>query len=180
MLPEEWTLEYVAFGLLVLYLAPWILSEVREHENRGAILALTLATGWTGIGWLGALWWAGAPARADARRAPPALHVIAAPVAARTPGAGRSRRVRLAAAAVVLAAAGWLWLRPAVDGDMRREVVSAAGLELRDAPDAARPAVARLPAGCVVVRLEQRGAWRRLWRTADCPGASGRSSGWSR
>jgi hypothetical protein len=168
--------EYALFNLVVLYFLPWIVSEVREHESRSAILALNLTTGWTGIGWLGALIWAGAPAQGSGRFARPSLRVVADPKPGR---AGRGRRVMVAALGVLGLAAGWQLLRPVIDTEMRRQVVTAAGLELREAPDAARPVVARLPAGCVVAQLERRGEWRRVWRTADCPGAEGRAAGWT-
>jgi hypothetical protein len=50
--------ELIPFFLLVFTIAPWILATARDHEHHGAILALTLLFGWTGIGWLAALAWA--------------------------------------------------------------------------------------------------------------------------
>jgi CHASE2 domain-containing sensor protein len=39
------------------YLAPAIIAAVRKHPNTGAILAVTLLLGWTGIGWIVAFIW---------------------------------------------------------------------------------------------------------------------------
>ncbi len=50
--------EFALVALLVVYLVPWIFAVAREHERHAAILAATLLTGWTGVGWLAALWWA--------------------------------------------------------------------------------------------------------------------------
>ena len=51
-----------AFGLIpvsiVLYVIPSIVAFRRRHPNRYAIMAINLALGGTGIGWIGALVWA--------------------------------------------------------------------------------------------------------------------------
>lgn len=44
------------FGL-ALYFVPSIIALHRNHHNQGAIFALNLVAGWTGIGWLVALVW---------------------------------------------------------------------------------------------------------------------------
>jgi hypothetical protein len=41
-----------------LYLAPVWIALGRRHPRRWAIVLLTLATGWTGVGWIAALVWA--------------------------------------------------------------------------------------------------------------------------
>ena len=173
-----------AFTLAFLvYLAPWIVSEWRQRDDSGAILTLNLVTGWTLIGWLGALWWAGRdalPARAP-RRAPLELVRPHPPEDARRAGGGR-RGVALAASALALAglaAAGAWATREAPEMETGR--VAVADLALRAAPDATAAVVGRLPRGCVTVVTERRGDWRRLWRTAACAGApQGRASGWVR
>jgi hypothetical protein len=47
--------------LFVAYLAPFVVAARRDHERLGAILAVNLLLGWTGIGWLLALRWARHP-----------------------------------------------------------------------------------------------------------------------
>jgi hypothetical protein len=56
-------MELVLCLLFALYLAPFVVAARREHERLGAVLALNLLVGWTGIGWLLVLRWArrGAP-----------------------------------------------------------------------------------------------------------------------
>jgi hypothetical protein len=44
--------------LVVLYLIPAIVAQFREKRNAGAILALNILLGWTGLGWALALIWA--------------------------------------------------------------------------------------------------------------------------
>ncbi|MDJ0850832.1 MAG: superinfection immunity protein [Myxococcota bacterium] len=51
-------MEYVLFALFLLYLLPWILAEARGHERATVVLLVNLAVGWTGVGWIAALWWA--------------------------------------------------------------------------------------------------------------------------
>lgn len=43
---------------LAIYIVPSVVAFRRQHPNRFAILAVNLALGGTGIGWLGALVWA--------------------------------------------------------------------------------------------------------------------------
>lgn len=45
-------------ALVALYAAPGIVATTRHHRQAPAIWALTVLTGWTGIGWIGALVWA--------------------------------------------------------------------------------------------------------------------------
>jgi len=56
--------EVVLCLLCAVYLAPFIVAARREHERLGAVLALNLLVGWTGIGWLLALRWARRPPKA--------------------------------------------------------------------------------------------------------------------
>jgi len=42
----------------LIYFLPWIVAIVRSQRNRAAIAVLNLLTGWTIIGWVGALVWA--------------------------------------------------------------------------------------------------------------------------
>jgi hypothetical protein len=48
--------------LFVLYLWPFAVAARHEHERLGAILAVNLLIGWTGIGWWLVLRWARRPA----------------------------------------------------------------------------------------------------------------------
>lgn len=48
--------------LFVGYLWPFAVAARHEHERLGAVLALNLLAGWTGIGWWLALRWARRPA----------------------------------------------------------------------------------------------------------------------
>ena len=43
--------------MLVVYMIPTIVAHVRQHANFGAILALNLLLGWTGLFWVGAFVW---------------------------------------------------------------------------------------------------------------------------
>ena len=45
-------------ALLCLYLIPWFVAAQRENPRWPWILALNLTLGWTGVGWLAALYWA--------------------------------------------------------------------------------------------------------------------------
>lgn len=47
-------------GLLAIavYMAPWLVSWVRDTEHKKAIFWFTLLTGWTTIGWLCCFIWA--------------------------------------------------------------------------------------------------------------------------
>lgn len=50
---------WIGIGILLLiYLLPSIVAASRKHNNEGAIVALNLLLGWTGLGWIGALIWA--------------------------------------------------------------------------------------------------------------------------
>lgn len=44
-------MEFLAFALFLVYLAPWIVAEARGHPRPSGVLVLTLLAGWTGIGW---------------------------------------------------------------------------------------------------------------------------------
>ena len=50
--------------LCAVYLTPFIVAARMEHARIGGVLALNLALGWTGIGWIAALWWALRPCAA--------------------------------------------------------------------------------------------------------------------
>jgi len=55
------------------YFAPSIVAFCRHHHNAWPIFALNLFTGWTGIGWVGALVWSlmnPAPPKSGATAAP--------------------------------------------------------------------------------------------------------------
>ena len=43
---------------LAIYFIPSIVAMVNDHKNVAGIIILNLLTGWTGIGWVGALIWA--------------------------------------------------------------------------------------------------------------------------
>lgn len=43
--------------LLIAYFFPAIIAKSRKHRNRGAILALNIFLGWSGLGWVAALVW---------------------------------------------------------------------------------------------------------------------------
>jgi len=42
---------------LIAYFFPAVIAKSRKHRNRGAITALNLLLGWTGLGWIAALIW---------------------------------------------------------------------------------------------------------------------------
>lgn len=173
-------MEYFFTLLFMVYLAPWIVSEWRERDDSAAILALNLFTGWTLVGWVGALWWAGADLLPERARARPALYVVPPP-AVRTPHGSR-RLAALAAPplAALLLAAGADWATRAAPA-LATERVAVEALVLHALPQSSAREVGRLPRGCAVAVVERRGEWRRLWRTADCPGvARGRAAGWVR
>lgn len=50
-------LGWVLFGLLIYFL-PFLIALERKHNNRKAILVLTLFAGWTFVGWVVAITWA--------------------------------------------------------------------------------------------------------------------------
>lgn len=43
--------------VLLIYFAPALVANARHHKNTGAIAALNLLIGWTGLGWVLALVW---------------------------------------------------------------------------------------------------------------------------
>ena len=43
--------------LLAIYVAPSVVAVARKHPHRNAIIALNILTGWTFVGWVGALVW---------------------------------------------------------------------------------------------------------------------------
>lgn len=45
-------------AVLISYFIPFIVAKYRGHKQSLAIFMLTLFTGWTFIGWVGALVWA--------------------------------------------------------------------------------------------------------------------------
>ncbi len=81
------------FTLWLGYLAPWLVAEAREHEDRNRILLVNMLLGWTVVGWIGTFYWArSTPAHTDHR---PVLRVIPGPVApASAPGAGPTAALR--------------------------------------------------------------------------------------
>lgn len=44
--------------VVLLYLLPAFVAGIRGHHNGGAICALNVLLGWTGLGWIIALVWA--------------------------------------------------------------------------------------------------------------------------
>ncbi len=48
-----------------VYLMPYLIADLREHHNKGAIFVLNLLLGWTAIGWVIALVWAFTAVRKD-------------------------------------------------------------------------------------------------------------------
>jgi len=50
----------VAIALLfVAYFVPTLRAEYREHRRLGCIFLVNLLAGWTGVGWVAVLAWAG-------------------------------------------------------------------------------------------------------------------------
>lgn len=47
----------VVLVAFILYILPWNIASSRGHRNSGAIAALNILLGWTGIGWVLALVW---------------------------------------------------------------------------------------------------------------------------
>lgn len=43
--------------IFMLYMIPTWIAMSRAHQSWGAILALNLLTGWTGLGWIASLVW---------------------------------------------------------------------------------------------------------------------------
>ena len=50
-------------GIGIVYLLPALTAAVRGHHNKSAILALNVLLGWTAIGWIAAMVWAGTAVR---------------------------------------------------------------------------------------------------------------------
>ncbi len=70
-------MEYAIFLLLLLYLLPWMVAELRGHPRATQVLLLNAVLGWTGIGWLAALAWAGRREPAEPGRTRPLLRGLA-------------------------------------------------------------------------------------------------------
>ena len=51
-------MELIFLLMFVMYFVPAIIASSRKHKNTGAITALNIFAGWSGIGWIGALVWA--------------------------------------------------------------------------------------------------------------------------
>ena len=86
-------MEFVLFAALVVYLVPFVVAAARDHEHLHWILALDIALGWTGIGWLLALAWACLSADQLHRRRPAEVIPIETARRARGFGTPRSRPV---------------------------------------------------------------------------------------
>ncbi|MGH0038402.1 MAG: superinfection immunity protein [Myxococcota bacterium] len=182
-------MEYVIVGALLVYIAPFTVAAGRDHPRARSILALNLALGWTGIGWLAALAWAW-PERTHR----PRLYAVP-PSELLRPGSETSARpwdrVRLAAAAAALATAAVLaapgawpaapwWPEPQRGAFAARvERLGAAGAPLHRSPVRLGGFAEALPPGCEVWVVEHRGGWKRVWKTAECRArAPGRAEGW--
>lgn len=61
-----------AFVALSLYLLPGLIAVQRKHPSKGAIMALTVLTAWTGGGWIILMAWALTPQKKPAGFYPPA------------------------------------------------------------------------------------------------------------
>ena len=48
-------LELIPFGLLVLYLVPFVVAVARGHDGAMMVLAANLLVGWTVVGWFAVL-----------------------------------------------------------------------------------------------------------------------------
>lgn len=42
---------------LIAYFMPTFVAQTRKHVNKNAIFMVNLFTGWTGLGWFGAMIW---------------------------------------------------------------------------------------------------------------------------
>lgn len=72
-------MEYVIFAGLAVYLVPSFVAAARELPHTELLIALNLAFGWTGIGWLALLAWVILSPREPLRRRPrphPHLHLL--------------------------------------------------------------------------------------------------------
>ena len=173
-------MEFLLLGIVILYLAPWMLAETIEHRSANAILFLNLGFGWTGVGWLAAAGWV----YRDLPRAvaPPQL-VLIRPDAVTRPPEGRTRAVvpvlaALALTAGVIAIAGMTpnevapeWEIAEVDGSVA-QVHLGAGIGW--------PEMGTLDARCRVRVLERDGGWLRIWRLDGCDDGMAGRSGWIR
>ena len=48
---------FTSLFFVIVMAIPIIIALIRKHNNRVAIILLTILGGWTGVGWLGALIW---------------------------------------------------------------------------------------------------------------------------
>ena len=55
-------MEYLLVVLMTCYLVPFTVAAARNHPQVHGVLALNLLAGWTGVGWVVCLLWAGPPA----------------------------------------------------------------------------------------------------------------------
>ncbi|MEM9175916.1 MAG: superinfection immunity protein [Myxococcota bacterium] len=176
-------MEYLFILLFMLYLAPWVLAESIEHPNANTILFVTLALGWTGIGWLAAAGWV----YRDWPREPtrPQL-VLVRPEAIEEPPY-RTRTwtgALLALAAVVVVVAGgpaFVMMRSTeVAPEWEIAEVKGSSAQVHLGAGVEWPEVGSIGAPCRVRVLERDGSWLRIWRLEGCAaGMSGRS-GWIR
>src|SRR5262249_2884323 len=66
---------YLVLGsILGIYVAPFVIAVVRDHRRLSWIALLTVATGWTLVGWIAALGWS-----VTAIRQPAAIMQIGSP-----------------------------------------------------------------------------------------------------
>jgi hypothetical protein len=57
-LEDRAVVELIPFFAIVLYLIPFCVAALRNHEQATGVLLLNLLTGWTVVGWWAALIWA--------------------------------------------------------------------------------------------------------------------------
>ena len=177
-------MEFVLVGLTVIYLLPWIASEATAHPRHYWILALNIAVGWTGIGWLLLLAWACESQLRRLWKRPTRLYVVGSEeMPPRRPPWERLGRY-LAPALGVVAFAGlacWLVFAPPQRTAASEPVeLVRASTVLRSGPGEAWPSLGTLEAPCLMRLLERDGEWLRIRRLSDCPGSMTQRSGWLR
>jgi len=179
--------EYAFFAFFLVYLAPFTVAASRGHPRVHRILALNLALGWTGFGWVAALVWACPPRR---RRRRPPLRLVApettGPPARPVPSLGVLAAVAAWGVAAgggdALPSAAWWPERqaPAPATVAAREVVGRAGALVHARPEPGAARGARLPPGCAVRVLRHARGWKQVWPARGCAPTGGRARGWIR